>query len=262
MNRFTSNRPSRLARPARLGIPVVTAILLSWAAAPVFAQGEHGDPGLSGTWEASFARNGNPGARAPQADPPLKPQYMAQWRARQAAARAADARGEPLATAATFCLPQGMPAMMGGGGPFPSEILLSNGQVTIIQEAYNQVRRIYLGKPQLPLAEIEPGFYGRSVGRWDDDTLLVETIGIKESVRFRDVPHSAQMRISERIRRVEADVLWDEVTIEDPVTLEAPWQITFVLRRLPDYEMMEYVCEDNREYADSEGSTRLRIDFE
>ena len=236
------------------------AIVLLAAAAPAFAQ--HGDPGIGGTWEPSFARNGNPGARSPQADPPLKPEYLAQWQAREAQRRAADARGEPLATAATFCLPQGMPAMMGGGGPFPTEILLSDGQVTVIQEAYTQVRRIYLDRPQVRLAEIEPGFYGRSVGRWEDDTLVVDTIGIKDTVRYRDIPHSLNMRITERIRRVEPDVLEDDITIVDPDVLEEPWRFIFTLRRLPDYEMMEYVCEDNREYADSDGTTRLRIDFE
>lgn len=248
-------------RPARFGkLAIAVSALLGIAQA--LAQSGHGDPGIGGTWEASFARNGNPGVRSPQADPPLKPEHLAAWRARQAEAEAAAARGEPLATSATYCLPQGMPAMMGGGGPFPTEILLSDGQVTIIQEAYNQVRRIYLDEPQLPLAEIEPGFYGRSVGVWEGDTLVVDTIGIKESVRYRDVPHTSAMRITERIRRVEPDVLWDEVTIEDPEVLEEPWQFTFVLRRLPGYEMMEYVCEDNREYADADGTTRLRIGFE
>ena len=224
------------------------AIVLLAAAAPAFAQ--HGDPGIGGTWEPSFARNGNPGARSPQADPPLKPEYLA-----------AVASGSPRASAATFCLPQGMPAMM-GGGPFPTEILLSDGQVTVIQEAYTQVRRIYLDRPQVRLAEIEPGFYGRSVGRWEDDTLVVDTIGIKDTVRYRDIPHSLNMRTTERIRRVEPDVLEDDITIVDPDVLEEPWRFIFTLRRLPDYEMMEYVCEDNREYADSDGTTRLRIDFE
>jgi hypothetical protein len=219
---------------------------------------------IGGTWTISFAAGGNPGStastRLQDGTPPLKPQYRAIWDARQAAAREADARGEPLATSATFCLPQGMPSMMGGGGPFPMEILVSEGQVTIIQEAYNQVRRIYLDRPQVPVDEIEPGFYGRSVGRWDGDALVVDTIGIKESVEFRNVPHTLNMRITERIRLVEPDVLVDEVTIEDPEVLTAPWNVTFTFNRLPDYEIMEYVCEDNREYADDAGATRLRLE--
>ena len=145
------------------------------------------------------------------------------------------------------------------GGPFPMEILLSPGQVTIIQEAYTQVRRIYLDTPQMTLEEIEPGFYGRSVGYWEDDTLVVDTIGVKDSVEFRNVSHTVDMRVTERIHLVEPDVLLDEVTIEDPEVLEGPWQVTFVFSRLPGYEMMEYICEDNREYADETGATRLRV---
>jgi hypothetical protein len=223
------------------------------------------DPaGIGGTWTVSFAAGGNPtGAaldRLPQADPPLKPRYKADWEARRAEIRAADARGEPLATAATFCIPQGMPAMMGGGGPFPLEILVSEGQVTTIQEAYNQVRRIYLDRPQSDIADIEPGFYGRSVGHWDGKTLVVDTVGVKESVQFRNAPHSLNMRITERISIVAPDLLRDEITIEDPDYLQEPWYVVFQYRRLPDYEIMEYICEDNREYADESGATRLRIE--
>ena len=225
---------------------------------------DQGDAGIGGTWTISFAAGGNPDAtqdsRTPVGPPPLNPEYLSAWEEGQRLAREANARGEPLATAATFCLPQGMPAMMGGGGPFPMEILLSPGQVTIIQEAYTQVRRIYLDTPQATLDDIEPGFYGRSVGHWEGDTLVVDTIGIKESVRYRNVPHTPAMRITERIHRVEPDILWDEVTINDPEILEEPWEVTFVFNRLPGYEIMEYVCEDNREYADGTGATRLRID--
>ena len=219
---------------------------------------------MGGTWTISFAAGGNPDGvvreRLPQVPPPLKPQYQAIWDAREAAIREANERGEPLATAATFCLPQGMPSMMGGGGPFPMEILLSRGQVTMIQEAYNQVRRIYLDRPQLTLDDIEPGFFGRSVGYWEGSTLVVDTIGIKESVEFRSIPHSREMRLTERISLVTENVLRDEITIEDPVVFEEPWVVTFEFYRLPDYEIMEYICEDNREYSDENGATRLRLE--
>jgi hypothetical protein len=78
-------------------------------------------------------------------------------------------------------------------------------------------------------------------------------------VRFRDVPHTPDMRITERMRFVTPDILWDEITIEDPAVLEEPWTVTFAYRRMPDYEIIEYVCEDNREYADEDGVTRLRV---
>ena len=218
---------------------------------------------IGGTWTISFASAGNPGqtveARENQGEPPLRPEYREVWEVRQAAIAEAIARGQPLATTTIYCLPQGMPSMMGSGGPFPMEILVSEGQVTIIQEAYNQVRRIYLDKPQLPLADIEPGYYGRSVGHWDGDTLVVDTIGIKESVEFRNIPHSPQMRITERIGLTSKDSLRNIVTIEDPLVLTELWTFQFDYQRLPGYEMMEYVCEDNREYVDDTGAIRLRV---
>ena len=135
------------------------------------------------------------------------------WSGRSAAPpqREADARGEPLASNVTHCIPDGVPSMM--NGPFPFEILQNATQINIAQEAYSQIRRIYLDKPQLTLDDIELGFYGRSVGEWQGDTLVVDTIGIKEYVRFRDVPHTRDMRITERFKLVRPDILWDEITI-------------------------------------------------
>jgi hypothetical protein len=194
----------------------------------------------------------------PQAPPPpLKAPYLQEWQAKVQAAREADAKGEPLAAAVVACLPEGMPGMM--AGPFPMEILQSKGQVTVIQEAYNQVRRILLDQPQKAIDDVEPGFYGRSVGRWEGDTLVVDTVGIKDNVRYQNVPHSKDMRIKERIRPVAPDVIWDEITIEDPVTFDKPWTFTFAYKRSPGYTLLEYICEDNREYADEQGRQKIRL---
>jgi hypothetical protein len=214
-------------------------------------------PDLTGSWERYRGPAGDPVNPPPEAAPPLKPDLLAEWQARRAAEREADARGEPIASGYTHCLPDGVPSMM--SGPFPFEILQGATQINIAQEAYNQNRRIYLDKPQLTLDDIELGFYGRSVGKWEGDTLVVDTIGIKEYVRFRDVPHTRDMRVTERFRLVAPDILWDEITIEDPAVLEKPWTVTFAYKRMPDYEIIEYVCEDNREYADEDGVTRLRV---
>src|SRR5688500_3001183 len=133
------------------------------------------------------------------------------------------------------------------------------GQVTIIQESFTQVRRILLDRPQKTLDEVDPTFYGHSVGRWTGDTLVVDTIGIKEHVQYQNVPHSDRIRITERIRLVAPDLLWDEITIEDLMTLEKPWTFTFSYRRMPDYTLLEYICEDNREYIDEKGLQRMRL---
>ncbi len=139
------------------------------------------------------------------------------------------------------------------------EVLQTRGQLTIIQESFTQVRRILLDRPQKALNDVDPTFYGHSVGRWNGDTLFVDTIGIKEEVRYQNAPHSSQMRLTERMRLVPPDQLWDEITIEDPVTLEKPWTFTFAYRRMPDYTLLEYICEDNREYIDEKGLQRMRL---
>ena len=212
---------------------------------------------LTGSWERHRAPAGDPTNPPPETPPPLKGDLLVEWQERTAAARAADARGEPIATGYTHCLPDGVPSMM--SGPFPFEILQGATQINITQEAYNQTRRIYFGREQVTLDDIELGFYGHSVGEWQGDTLVVDTIGLKDYVRFRDAPHSKNMRIRERFRLVAPDILWDEITIEDPEMLEKPWTVTFAYRRAPNYEVIEYVCEDNREYADEKGVTRLRL---
>jgi hypothetical protein len=238
--------------------PLRRALAVAAAAAALAAGAQSATPpDLTGSWERYRGPAGDPANPPPEPPPPLKADLLAEWQARRAAERAANERGQPLATNVTHCIPDGVPSMM--NGPFPFEIVQHASQINIAQEAYSQVRRIYLGKPQLTLADIELGFYGRSVGEWQGDTLVVDTIGIKEYVRFRDVPHTRDMRITERLRLVRPDILWDEITIEDPAVLEKPWTLTFAYRRMPDYEIIEYVCEDNREYADEQGVTRLRV---
>jgi len=78
-------------------------------------------------------------------------------------------------------------------------------------------------------------------------------------MRAQNVPHSAAMRVKERIHLVAPDILWNEITVEDPQVLEKPWTYTVAYRRLPDYKLLEYICEDNREYADANGQQQIRI---
>jgi hypothetical protein len=232
------------------------AILLVTAAA--YGQSNH--PDLSGAWQPfRGGRGADPKIAPPPATPMvLKPEYAKPYEARRAAEAEATKRGEPIASAAVSCVPYGMPTMMSVVS-YPVEITQTARQLTIVTEAFNEVRRVLLNKPQLKIDDVAPGFYGRSVGRWDGDSLVVDTVGIKESVRYQNMPHSDQMRITERMRLVTPDVLHDQITIEDPVTLEKPFTYTLAYRRLPDYEMVEFVCENNREYIDEKGVAHLKV---
>jgi len=242
-------------------ILLLTCLLFLFAPLDAIAQrgAAANTPDITGSWERYRGGQGQPREASPPASPqpPLKPQFLKEWQAKNQAAREADAKGTPLATNATLCLPEGMPGMM--GATFPLEILQSKGQVTIIEEAYTQVRRILLDQPQKLIDDVEPGFYGHSVGHWEGDTLAADTVGVKENVRYQNVPHSSEMKIRERFRLVTPDILWDEITIDDPATLEKPWTFTVAYRRLPGYQLLEYICEDNRESADENGLQKIRI---
>ncbi len=240
---------------------VLAALALSQPAAAA-AGSKSAVPDITGTW----ARY--PGFRGPPPDPKLvpsppsplllKPKYKGPYEALRAQQVESDKRGEPLANASTSCLPNGMPEMM--SAIYPVEFIQSPGQVTVIAEAMSQVRRIYLDKPQARIEDTPPGYFGHSVGRWEGDTLVVDTIGVKEEVLgLRDMPHSNEMHIRERIRLVAPDILHDQITIEDPTVLEKPFTYTVGFRRLPSYEMLEYVCENNRDYVDENGVTRMRL---
>ena len=249
---------------------IVCAVLLS-GASPAWAQSGSGVVrGINGSWDGYPPRAAGLGSSAslaaprplpappPIPDPPLKAEYLNEWKARQARTAELTRKGLPPVSTGMACLPEGMPGMM--QGTFPMEVLETPGQVTIIQEAYNQVRRIYLDG-QLPSPEdAEPFFFGHSVGRWEGDTLVVRTVGVKESVRFRNTPHSMKMRITERIRLVNNDYMENQITVEDPDYLTKPWTWTWMYKRWPGYKIQEYVCEDNRYFEDPAlGYQRLRV---
>jgi hypothetical protein len=216
---------------------------------------------LSGVWAPYRPGRGTD----PKLNPPpptpivLKPQFAKPYETRRAAENEAVKRGEPLGTPAVQCVPYGFPRMM-AVALYPAEIIQRPTQITIITEAFSEVRRVYMNQPQLPIDEVPPGYYGNSVGKWEGDTLVVDTVGIKESVPgYQMLPHSAQMRITERIRLVTPDVLHDQITVEDPVVLEKPFTYTLAYRRMPNYKMVEFVCENNREYLDEKGAVRMKV---
>ena len=225
----------------------------SWARQPV---------DLTGTWQR-YGFISRPGVDPRYAAPPegklvLKPTYAKAYNARTKAEEASDAQGAPIAAPGVDCRPYGMPEMM--SAIYPLEILQTPGQVTIVAEAFSQVRRIYLNEPQKKIGDEPPGYYGSSVGRWEGNALVVDTIGVKDSVvGHEEMPHSDQMRITERFHLVAPDILHDDITVSDPVTLEKPWHFSFAYKRMKDYHMQEYVCENNHEYIDDKGATHVRL---
>jgi len=251
------------AAPFTQVLSLSAALALSGVTTPAGAADTiAGQPDISGVWAHAFPRPGQPADprldTGPLPSPPLKPAYMAEWTALRAKQKAADERGEPTAGLEARCLPDGMPSLM--FAIYPLEVLQTPGRVTIIEEAFSQTRRVYLDEPQGKVGDVEPGYYGHSVGHWDGDALVVDTLGLKESVPgYRDIPHSDEEHIIERIRLIDPDILEDQMTVEDPKVLERPWSFRFVYRRMKGYHMLEYVCENNREYTDQNGGTHLQL---
>jgi hypothetical protein len=240
-----------------------TIFLCCVALLPLQAQSPANPPDLTGVWgvyRAGRGGGGDPKLAAPPAGPLLlKPEYKKPYDERRALEAESNKRGEQLASAGAQCIPYGVPTMM-SVAIYPVEFIQTPRQVTIISEAFSEVRRVYMNVPQSKPDDVAPGYYGRSVGKWDGDTLVVDTIGLKPSIAgYRGMPHSDKMHITERIRLVAPDYLHDEITIDDPVVLEKPTTYTLAFKRMPNYEMVEFVCDNNREYVDEKGVVRLQV---
>jgi hypothetical protein len=145
--------------------------------------------------------------------------------------------------------------------PYPVEFLFTPGKVTVAIEAYSQMRRIFTdGRPHPE--DPDPTFQGHSIGHWDGDTLVVDTVAVLPTTFIAPgIGHSDDMRIEERIRRVSGDVLQISTTITDPKVLADPWTVTRSYRRHPEWDIKEYICtQNNRDSADAQGRAGINIE--
>jgi hypothetical protein len=144
-----------------------------------------------------------------------------------------------------YCLGTGMPGSMLGSGGYPMEIHQRPEQLIVVYEAHSEIRRVYLGSRIVPEADRIPGRNGYSNGRWDGDTLVVETDRLVEQVD-QQYPHSDQARIVERYHLTKSAaggrVLVAEMTMTDPgfytqpVTVEKKWA------EVPNGHLLPYEC--------------------
>jgi len=146
------------------------------------------------------------------------------------------------------CLPQGMPAWMLISHN-AMEFLFTPGRVTILGESDgNRLRRIYTdgrGHPD----DGELTFHGHSIGSWEGDTLVVETVNIKPETMFAvseaaGTPNNGDVRIIERIHLADRDILHDDLEIEAPHVLTKPWKTTRIWfrQRARKFDIVEGVC--------------------
>jgi hypothetical protein len=211
-------------------------------------------PDWGGVW---VLNRGRPAGGAAPEQPRLKGEYLARYQAWQKEARdnAGQARRET-----SNCMPPGMPRMM-GTGQYPVEFLFTPGRVTMQHEAWMQTRAIFTdgrGHPE----DLDPGFFGHSIGRWEGDTLVVDTVGIKTITELETgMRHSDKLQVTERIHLApgDPDTLVVETTLADPEALEAPYQRTYTFKRQRDWNLMEFVCAENdRNPVSQDGVTQFK----
>jgi hypothetical protein len=232
---------------------LAAAFLLTLGAATAGHAAEAAKPDFSGVWTWNREAGAGAGSTAinqswPK-DPPIKPEAKAKVDEYRALVTPQGL------TPGGACVGSGMPASMLGSGGYPMEWIQRPEQITVIYEAHNEVRRIYIDVPPPNPNDLIPSRNGFSTGKWEGDTLVVETIGLKEAVDQTSA-HSDQAKIVERYRLAKDDkgrkVLTAEMTMTDPgfytkpVTATKKWLSVENGRLLP-YECTEPQWEDQLE---------------
>jgi hypothetical protein len=214
-----------------------------------------GKPDLSGVWETIRTGAGQvitgvdvpPLQRTSQfwnigagvnGDLPLQP-----WAAELRAKRVADnSKDNPDA----HCLPIGITQLH--NHPQPRKIIHTPSVIVILYEANGGIRQIFTDGRPLPNNDPQPWWYGYSIGKWDGDTLVVETTGFRDGgwLDVNGAPLTDAAKMIERIRRPNYGSLEIDVTVDDPKAYTKPWTaVTIRQRLLPDDELIEFVCAEN-----------------
>jgi len=151
------------------------------------------------------------------------------------------------------------PAGYLGGGLFPNQILEGHNQIVLMNEWVAVPRRIYTdGRPHPPAEDMLPSWEGHSIGHWEGDTLVIETVGLREDTMIEQsgLPHSSELKVQERIRLVGPDALENEITMIDPRAFTTTWTTTIHVKRHRDWHILDYVCaENNRNPVSATGKT-------
>jgi len=146
------------------------------------------------------------------------------------------------------CLPLGLMQLHTHGQP--RKMIQTPGVIVILYEANAGVRQIFTDGRPLP-QDPQPWWFGYSTGKWDGDTLAVETAGFRD-LGWLDVegsPLTEFGKIIERFRRVDYGHLEIEVTIDDPKAYTKPWTVTVHQRIMLDTDLIEFVCQENEKDA-------------
>jgi hypothetical protein len=208
-----------------------------------------GHPDLSGIWEPNGGRyTQNLGADLKPGDIPYQP-----W-AKTLADQRVDGSHEKEDPTAN-CLPHGVPRI--SGSPPPWKVIQTPGLIVILYEAHMLWRQIFLDGRELS-NEFPPAWLGYSTGKWDGDTLVVETKGLNGKAWLDQLgkPTSDALHVIERFRRKDAGHMDVQITIDDSKAYTQPWTVTEQVHLLTDTDLLEDICnENNRDLAHLPGDT-------
>ena len=147
------------------------------------------------------------------------------------------------------CYPPGFPRIL--LVPQPMEIIQIPGRVLMLNEYDHTLRHVYMdgrGHPKDP----DPTWLGHSIGKWDGDTLVVDTIGLNDKtwLDYLGHPHTEDLHVVERYRRVDPTTLRLEITIDDPKTYTKTWTGQLLFKLKPDWEISEhFACDSENRIA-------------
>jgi len=185
--------------------------------------------------------------RSPTA-PILTPEYLARWQAMSKSRIAGSSESDNNHK----CLPPGMPAMMNMA--YGMEVLHTKDKITFFSELNDALRRVYLdGRKPTPAILDDPTYAGYSTGRWEGDTLVVDTVALRDNTYIEGFsPHSDLMTVKERIRFIGPGMLEDRITVTDPKALVKPWETVKTYRKMtspPEDQLREFACAEGIEHA-------------
>jgi hypothetical protein len=147
------------------------------------------------------------------------------------------------------CLPQGVPRI--GAAPAPYKFVQTEGLIVVVHEAFSLWRQIFTDGRKLA-DEVNPTWLGYSTGRWEGDTLVVDSRGFNGKTWLDQVgkPTTEKLHVIERYTRKDFGHMDLEITIDDPGAYTKPWTVKQNLTLLPDTDLLEFICnENNRDLA-------------
>jgi len=229
------------AAAAACGILLVTG-LPAYGQKPSVATGPaprlpDGKPDLNGVWQRPYVPDITKSGPGQQGVPELS---FTPWGAENWKSYDPGKNGDYTGS----CLPFGL--LRSINSPHAMQIVQSAKYVALLFEQNTWFHVIPIDGREHP-KDLDPTWFGNSVGKWDGDTLVVDTIGFNGQTRLDTVghPHSDAMHVVETFQRADAGHIAYTVTVEDPKAYTKPWKNvrTFTLR--PDWELLEYSCEEN-----------------